>query len=59
MSKKTDTRTRENLETLQIILKDGYNKKGQKQLGFIAEQYQKRLRKIEESKERNTDKGNA
>jgi hypothetical protein len=59
MSKKTDTRTRENLETFIKILKDGYNKQGQKQLGFIAEQYQKRLRKIEESKERNTDKGNA
>jgi hypothetical protein len=59
MSKKTDTRTRENIETFIKILKDGYNKQGQKQLGFIAEQYQKRLRKIEESKERNTDKGNA
>jgi hypothetical protein len=59
MSKKTDTRTRENLETFIKILKDGYNKQGQKQLGFIAEQYQKRLRQIEESKERNTDKGNA
>jgi hypothetical protein len=59
MSNKTDTRTRENIETFIKILKDGYNKQGQKQLGFIAEQYQKRLRKIEESKERNTDKGNA
>jgi len=58
MSKKTDTRTRENLETLQIILKDGYNKKGQKQLGFIAEQYQKRLRKIEADAKGNADKSN-
>lgn len=56
--KKNLTPIQEQIEALQIILKHGYNKEVWKQLGFIAEQHQKRLRQIKGDAEGNTDKSN-